>query len=84
MAADTPPLKGASFQVGFPLYDGSGCLVGNGAGLAACVSTDFGSFAAAACIVAELNAGAGVYTLKFTTGEMNGDVVIWKAASAEF
>ena len=81
MATDTPPLKGASLQVGWPLYDGSGCLVTGGAGLAACISKDFGAFAVSTCVPSELNTGAGVYSLKITSTEMNADVVIWKAIS---
>src|SRR3990167_830972 len=79
--ADFPPLKNASFTAVFPFYDGSGCLVKGGGGLAACVSQDFGAFSGATCTVTELNSNAGVYYLKFTAAEMNADIVGFKAVS---
>jgi hypothetical protein len=80
MANDWPPLRAASFQAGFPLFDGSGCIV-TGATPSACVSKDFGAFATSACDCTELNTGAGVYTLKFSATEMTADVVIWKVTA---
>jgi hypothetical protein len=76
--ADWPPLKGASFLALFPIYDSTGSLVAAAAGLAACVSKDGAAFAAAACDVAEINANAGLYTLRFSSTEMTADVVAWK------
>lgn len=81
--ADFPPLKNASFLAVFPIYDGSGCLVAAGGGLAACVSKDGGAMAATACgsAMAEVNANAGVYKLTLLADEMNADVVAFKAVS---
>lgn len=78
---DWPPLKGASFQIVTPLYDGSGSLVAAGGGLAACVSKDAGAFAAATCTVAELNTNAGLYAMKLSATEMDADVVAYKIVS---
>lgn len=81
--ADWPPLKAASIFVVFPIYDGSGCLVKGGGGLAACVcdATGSGSMTAATCTVTELSASAGVYRLRLTASEMTTDVLAWKVSS---
>ena len=81
--ADWPALKNASILLVFPLYDGSGCRVTAGAGLAACVSIDGAAMAITSCgsAMAELNSGAGLYKLTLLAAEMNGDVIGWKAVS---
>src|SRR3990167_7645829 len=78
---DWPPLRGASFQIITPLYDGSGSLVAAGGGLAACVSKDAGAFAAATCTVTEINTNAGLYAMKLSDSEMDADVVAYKIVS---
>ena len=80
MAQDFPPLRAASFQAGFPIWDGSGCLV-TGATPSACVSKDFAAFAVAACDCVEINTGAGIYTLPFSATEMTANVVMWKVTA---
>src|SRR3990172_108498 len=84
--ADSPPLKGASFLLGFPFYDATGALIKGAAGLAACVSTMSGSvacnFGAVTCTVVELGASMGFYVLPLASNEMNGDVIAWKAISS--
>lgn len=68
-------IKNQALRVTFPIYDNTGALVPDAAGLDSEISIDGGMFTDCTNEASQIATSSGVYTLDLTSSETNGDTI---------